>query len=185
MRHTPASSRWQEVCSWHPASRECAAPACTECLPFVGWANLSIGIPLVWCSDFGFARAMHSSDGTPEGAGSNGQRYSEYVATRWYRSPELLLGSGQYSGPEVDIWAVGEWIIRPCCQVGGAAVLTSGMVGICALNSAGSLHPLLARRALRRLLPFVLPCRLPAGRAGHPAAAVPWRERPGPAVPYP
>lgn len=62
-------------------------------------------MPLALCSDFGFARAMHS---TPEGAGSNGQRYSEYVATRWYRSPELLLGAGQYSGPEVDIWAVGE-----------------------------------------------------------------------------
>ncbi|KAL4420927.1 hypothetical protein ABPG77_001410 [Micractinium sp. CCAP 211/92] len=57
--------------------------------------------------DFGFARAMHSSDGTAQAAGSNGQRYSEYVATRWYRSPELLLGAGQYSGPEVDIWAVG------------------------------------------------------------------------------
>lgn len=51
---------------------------------------------------------MHSGDGTAEAAGSNGQRYSEYVATRWYRSPELLLGAGQYSGPEVDIWAVGK-----------------------------------------------------------------------------
>jgi len=49
---------------------------------------------------------MHSGEG---------QRYSEYVATRWYRSPELLLGAGQYSGPEVDIWAIGEQVdVGPC-----------------------------------------------------------------------
>jgi cyclin-dependent kinase-like len=30
---------------------------------------------------------------------------TDYVATRWYRSPELLL-SGYY-GPEVDMWAIG------------------------------------------------------------------------------
>lgn len=32
--------------------------------------------------------------------------YTDYVATRWYRSPELLVGDVQY-GPPVDIWAVG------------------------------------------------------------------------------
>jgi len=31
---------------------------------------------------------------------------TEYVATRWYRSPELLLGVHSY-GPEVDMWAIG------------------------------------------------------------------------------
>ncbi len=36
--------------------------------------------------DFGFARHM----------GAEGTRYSEYVATRWYRAPELLLGEGAY-----------------------------------------------------------------------------------------
>ena len=30
---------------------------------------------------------------------------TDYVATRWYRSPELLL-SDKY-GKEVDIWAIG------------------------------------------------------------------------------
>jgi serine/threonine protein kinase len=28
------------------------------------------------------------------------------VATRWYRAPELLVGSPKY-GAEVDVWAVG------------------------------------------------------------------------------
>jgi len=31
---------------------------------------------------------------------------TEYVATRWYRSPEVLVGSTQYS-QAIDIWAVG------------------------------------------------------------------------------
>lgn len=31
---------------------------------------------------------------------------TDYVATRWYRSPELLIGYSDY-GPEVDMWAIG------------------------------------------------------------------------------
>lgn len=31
---------------------------------------------------------------------------TDYVATRWYRSPELLLGDEDYGKP-VDIWAIG------------------------------------------------------------------------------
>eukprot|EP00878_Enallax_costatus_P005887 GHUV01006176.1.p1 GENE.GHUV01006176.1~~GHUV01006176.1.p1 ORF type:complete len:786 (+),score=299.28 GHUV01006176.1:852-3209(+) len=31
---------------------------------------------------------------------------TDYVSTRWYRAPELLLGSSHY-GKEVDIWAIG------------------------------------------------------------------------------
>ncbi|XP_067948671.1 cyclin-dependent kinase-like 2 [Watersipora subatra] len=45
--------------------------------------------------DFGFARQI---DNTQE-------QYTDYVATRWYRSTELLLG-GDY-GKAVDIWAIG------------------------------------------------------------------------------
>lgn len=32
--------------------------------------------------------------------------YTDYVATRWYRAPELLVGDTSY-GPPVDVWAVG------------------------------------------------------------------------------
>ena len=39
--------------------------------------------------DFGFARTLHQ-----KGAKAN---YTDYVATRWYRSPELLLGSCTYN----------------------------------------------------------------------------------------
>ena len=47
--------------------------------------------------DFGFAR--------PWGGRGCGD-LSDYVATRWYRSPELLVGDRAY-GPAVDIWAIG------------------------------------------------------------------------------
>ncbi|GFR08443.1 cyclin-dependent kinase-like 1, partial [Trichonephila clavata] len=45
--------------------------------------------------DFGFARNL-----------SPGENYTDYVATRWYRAPELLVGDTHY-GPEVDVWAIG------------------------------------------------------------------------------
>ena len=35
-----------------------------------------------------------------------GADYTDYVSTRWYRSPELLVGDTQYD-ETVDIWATG------------------------------------------------------------------------------
>ncbi|KAG9465667.1 hypothetical protein GDO78_017944, partial [Eleutherodactylus coqui] len=35
-----------------------------------------------------------------------GDDYTDYVATRWYRAPELLVGDTQY-GAAVDVWAIG------------------------------------------------------------------------------
>ena len=46
--------------------------------------------------DFGFCRSMPQKGGI----------LTDYVATRWYRAPELLLGSTNY-GKEVDLWAIG------------------------------------------------------------------------------
>ena len=40
----------------------------------------------------------------------NGGEYTDYVATRWYRAPELLVGDTQY-GPPVDVWAVGTCVL--------------------------------------------------------------------------
>lgn len=51
--------------------------------------------------DFGFARTMPHTDSAVAG------NMSEYVATRWYRAPELLITSAGY-GPGVDIWAIGK-----------------------------------------------------------------------------
>ncbi|KAI4495890.1 hypothetical protein M0802_008296 [Mischocyttarus mexicanus] len=46
--------------------------------------------------DFGFARLV----------GSSKESCTDYVATRWYRAPELLVGDSKY-GREIDVWAVG------------------------------------------------------------------------------
>ncbi|RNF27126.1 putative mitogen-activated protein kinase, putative,kinase [Trypanosoma conorhini] len=45
--------------------------------------------------DFGFARQLSAKG-----------KYTDYVATRWYRAPELLVGDVSYGKP-VDIWAIG------------------------------------------------------------------------------
>ena len=46
--------------------------------------------------DFGFARLISEKN----------EKLTDYVATRWYRAPELLLSQGTY-GKEVDYWAIG------------------------------------------------------------------------------
>ncbi|XP_066128576.1 cyclin-dependent kinase-like 3 isoform X3 [Saccopteryx bilineata] len=51
--------------------------------------------------DFGFARTL----AVP------GDIYTDYVATRWYRAPELVLKDTSYGKP-VDIWALGCVVIE-------------------------------------------------------------------------
>lgn len=61
-------------------------------------ANLLISSTgLLKIADFGLARVFQN-DGT--------RLYSHQVATRWYRSPELLYGARKYD-EGVDLWAVG------------------------------------------------------------------------------
>ena len=48
--------------------------------------------------DFGLSRATHSAD--------EPGKMTDYVATRWYRAPELLLEIRDY-GASVDMWSVG------------------------------------------------------------------------------
>ena len=51
--------------------------------------------------DFGLARSVaYISDGADQPI------MTEYVATRWYRAPEILLGSSQYT-KAVDVWSIG------------------------------------------------------------------------------
>lgn len=51
-------------------------------------------------ADFGLARSISCPKEIAE------QVLTEYVATRWYRAPEILLGSTKYS-KAVDMWSVG------------------------------------------------------------------------------
>ncbi|KAJ3232500.1 Cyclin-dependent kinase 20 [Chytriomyces hyalinus] len=62
-------------------------------------ANLLISpTGILKLADFGLARVHNISE--------NGRPYSHQVATRWYRSPELLYGARKYDFG-VDLWAIG------------------------------------------------------------------------------
>ncbi|KAI0655100.1 kinase-like protein [Cubamyces menziesii] len=52
-------------------------------------------VVIIKLADFGLARETKSKP-----------PYTEYVSTRWYRAPEVLLKSRDYSNP-VDMWALG------------------------------------------------------------------------------
>ena len=53
--------------------------------------------------DFGL---MRSVDGLGESTDVTRQIMTDYVATRWYRAPEMIVGAQRYSKP-VDMWALG------------------------------------------------------------------------------
>ena len=57
--------------------------------------NLLITDDTVKLADFGLAREIRSRP-----------PYTDYVSTRWYRAPEVLLRSPQYNSP-IDIFAIG------------------------------------------------------------------------------
>lgn len=57
--------------------------------------NLLVSKDIIKIADFGLAREINSSP-----------PYTEYVSTRWYRAPEVLLMSPAY-GSAVDMWAMG------------------------------------------------------------------------------
>ena len=53
--------------------------------------------------DLGIARRLRRPAAVPRGEDA---RFTDYVATRWYRAPELLLGGRGYT-LKVDTWAAG------------------------------------------------------------------------------
>ena len=57
--------------------------------------NLLVKGDSVKIADFGLAREIRSRP-----------PFTDYVSTRWYRAPEILLGAKEYSTP-IDIWSIG------------------------------------------------------------------------------
>ena len=63
--------------------------------------------------DFGLARGIRRDPNDPIDAGNSGSDsttdpmlLTEYVVTRWYRAPEIMLACHEYSYP-IDTWSVG------------------------------------------------------------------------------
>jgi len=75
--------------------------------------------------DFGLARILDSSSDDKTNS-KNQQILTDYVATRWYRAPEILLGSNHYTRG-VDMWAVG-------CILGEMAVGSPLFPGISTMD---------------------------------------------------
>ncbi|KAK2995152.1 hypothetical protein RJ640_025382 [Escallonia rubra] len=57
--------------------------------------NLLVTNDIIKIADFGLAREVMSMP-----------PFTDYVSTRWYRAPEVLLQSSSYT-PAIDMWAVG------------------------------------------------------------------------------
>ena len=54
-----------------------------------------IHLDTVKIADFGLSREISSRP-----------HFTEYVSTRWYRAPEVLLRASNYNSP-IDVWAIG------------------------------------------------------------------------------
>lgn len=69
--------------------------------------NLLVTNNAIKIADFGLARELSSLP-----------PFTEYVSTRWYRAPEVLLQSSVYT-PAIDMWAVGVIIAElfTCCPI--------------------------------------------------------------------
>ncbi|VDL81042.1 unnamed protein product [Schistocephalus solidus] len=76
------------------------AVACVVITTPANWLCLSRPVAEMIGGRMFYALAFSCQEAGP------GDKYTDYVATRWYRSPELLVGDTQY-GPPVDIWAIG------------------------------------------------------------------------------
>ena len=61
---------------------------------------------LMKVADFGLARSLLYEDAMGSASADARDVLTDYVATRWYRAPEILLGSNSY-GKSVDMWSLG------------------------------------------------------------------------------
>eukprot|EP01012_Entosiphon_sulcatum_P041313 TRINITY_DN55147_c0_g1_i1.p1 TRINITY_DN55147_c0_g1~~TRINITY_DN55147_c0_g1_i1.p1 ORF type:complete len:395 (+),score=73.33 TRINITY_DN55147_c0_g1_i1:74-1258(+) len=110
-------------------------------------------------ADFGLAREIRSRP-----------PFTEYVSTRWYRAPEVLLQSRSYNSP-IDLWAIGAimaelYLLRPLfpgasesdeifkiCSVLGTPTSNSWPEGLKLSHQMGFKFPQFSPTPLPQLIP--------------------------------
>ena len=125
--------------------------------------NLLITNDIVKLADFGLAREIRSKP-----------PYTDYVSTRWYRAPEVLLRSPYYNAP-IDIFAIGViaaelFTLRPLfpgsseqdeiykiCAVNGTPDSESWAEGMKLANGMGFRFPQYQATPLEKLIPNASP----------------------------
>uniref|UniRef100_A0A8C6TWN0 Protein kinase domain-containing protein n=1 Tax=Neogobius melanostomus TaxID=47308 RepID=A0A8C6TWN0_9GOBI len=118
---------------------------------------LCMGPELVKIADFGLAREIRSRP-----------PYTDYVSTRWYRAPEVLLRSISYSSP-IDQWAE-LYTLRPLfpgssevdtifkiCQVLGTPKKNDWPEGYLLANAMNFCWPQCVPSSLKTLIPNASP----------------------------
>ncbi|XP_022923358.1 cyclin-dependent kinase F-4-like isoform X2 [Cucurbita moschata] len=121
--------------------------------------NLLVAKDLIKLADFGLAR---ETSALPP--------YTEYVSTRWYRAPEVLLQSYLY-GPKVDMWAMGAimaelFTLRPLfpgasepdqiykiCSILGTPTMDTWSDGLCLARNINYQYPQFNRVHLSVVIP--------------------------------
>lgn len=99
------------------------ACACTCAQPSNLLLNSECAVKL---ADFGLARSVAQLE-ADEGPSPI---LTDYVATRWYRAPEILLGSPKYTFG-VDMWSAGAhtcWFMPTSCTSPGLGFATGGVI---------------------------------------------------------
>jgi serine/threonine protein kinase len=93
--------------------------------------------------DFGLARAL-----LPDTQSATGV-LTDYVATRWYRAPELLLAAREYNG-KVDVWSVG-------CILGELLLRKPLLMGMDSENQLQKIYDLIGTPSVEDLRVLKLP----------------------------
>uniref|UniRef100_A0A7S4BU08 non-specific serine/threonine protein kinase n=1 Tax=Chrysotila carterae TaxID=13221 RepID=A0A7S4BU08_CHRCT len=114
-------------------------------------------------ADFGLAREIRSKP-----------PYTDYVSTRWYRAPEVLLRAPQYNAP-IDTWAIGTimsemFTLRPLfpgtseadeiykiCSVLGTPTASSWKQGLALAQNMNFKFPQFVATPLSQLIPSASP----------------------------
>ena len=121
--------------------------------------NLLITRDVLKIADFGLAREIRSKP-----------PFTEYVSTRWYRAPEVLLRAPSYNSP-IDIWAMGAimaemYMLRPLfpgaseadelykvCQVLGTPTAATWADGLRLASAMNFKWPQMPPVPLQQLMP--------------------------------